>query len=73
MDIIIARYIGETTLNGIEFLLDDEGNPFEFESVTAAKEFLRSSGINLTDDQMEDSFMFIEASDIEPINDFEED
>lgn len=54
----IARPIGETTLNGLEWLLDKDGNTMKFGSKEEAKEFLRTNGYkHLSDEQLESSFL----------------
>lgn len=57
--ITIAKPIGETTMNGLEWLFDKDGNTMKFGSEEEAKEFLRTNGYkHLSDEQLEDSFLF---------------
>ncbi len=56
--VTIGRPVNGISLNGDEFLLDDDGNVMEFDSVENAKEFLRANGVDLTDEEMEESFNF---------------
>jgi predicted Zn-ribbon and HTH transcriptional regulator len=45
--IIICRPLGETTLNGLEYLLDGRNEIRHFVSVEEAGDFLRKHGINI--------------------------
>ena len=68
--IVVGRQIGDPTLNGFEFLMheDDAKVLKEFETVREAKDFLLSvleDGV--TDEDLEDSFSFIDKNDIEPV------
>lgn len=54
----VLRAVGGICLNGKEFLLDENNVPMEFEDSTKAKAFLRANGVDLTDEEMEDSFHF---------------
>lgn len=56
--VTVGRPINGISLNGDEFLLDDENNVLEFNSKGDAYEFLRENGVDLTDEDMEDSFNF---------------
>ncbi len=58
--IVIARAIEGISINGKEYLLDDDGNAMEFADKQAAKDFLRENGCDLTDEEMADSFDFVE-------------
>ena len=61
MSIIIGRPINGISLNGNEFLLDNEGNFIEFENSTIAKQFLIDNGHeNWSDDDLTDAYNFIE-------------
>ena len=60
--IIIGRPINGISLNGLEYLLNDDQTEMEFADKDYAKKFLRKNGFKkFTDDQLEDSFMFVEA------------
>ena len=68
--IVVGRQVGDTTLNGFEFLMheDDATVLKEFETVREAKDFLLSvleDGV--TDEDLEDSFSFIDRNDIETV------
>ena len=54
----VGRPINGISLNGLEWLLDDEGKELECESKEIAMEFLREHGVDLTDEQMEDALTF---------------
>jgi len=56
--IYVLRAVNGISINGKEFLLDDKGQPLEFNDTRQAKDFLRDNGVDLTDDEMEDSFHF---------------
>ena len=59
----VGRPINGISLNGLEWLLDDEGKELEFESKEIAMEFLREHGVDLTDEQMEDALTFEELKE----------
>lgn len=42
--IVISRPVGETTLNGKEYVLGDDNKKLEFPTEEAAVDFLRDSG-----------------------------
>lgn len=55
----IARPIGETTLNGTEYLLNQDGSLMKFNSIEEAKMFLKTNGFdNITDEDLDDIFIF---------------
>jgi len=59
--IIIGKPINGISINGDEWLLDDENKEMEFEDKEAAKQFLRDNGFSdLSDEEFEDSFTFKE-------------
>jgi hypothetical protein len=59
--ILIARPINGISLNGREYLLDEENKEMEFKDKESAKQFLRDNGYeNFSDEELEDSFDFIE-------------
>ena len=61
---IVGRPIEGISLNGLEYLLDDEGNLMEFDSPIEAKEFLRENGHeDWSDDELEDAYMFEKNSE----------
>lgn len=51
--IIIARCRGECTLNGLEYLLGEDGEPIQFDTVRQAKNYLWDLGA--TEDEMYDA------------------
>ena len=62
MSIVIGRPINGISVNGLEYLLDENGEYKQFESTEEAKTFLNSMFEEpLTDDQLEDSFMFLDT------------
>jgi hypothetical protein len=62
MSIVIGRPINGISVNGLEYLLDENGGYKQFESTEEAKTFLNSMFEEpLTDDQLEDSFMFLDT------------
>jgi hypothetical protein len=62
MAIVIGRPINGISINGLEYLLDEDGEYKQFESTEEAKTFLNSMFEEpLTDDQLEDSFMFLDT------------
>jgi hypothetical protein len=62
MAIVIGRPINGISINGLEYLLDEDGEYKQFESTEEAKTFLNSMFEEpLTDDQLEDSFMFLDS------------
>ena len=50
--VIVGRPINGVTLNGLEYLQDEDGVPIYFEDRDAARKYLREHGV--TDDEMED-------------------
>ena len=75
MAIVIGRPINGISINGLEYLLDENGEYKQFESTEEAKTFLNSMFEEpLTDDQLEDSFMFMDTeTDFENPEAFEND
>ena len=75
MAIVIGRPINGISLNGLEYLLNEDGEYKQFESTEEAKTFLNSMFEEpLTDDQLEDSFMFMDTeTDFENPEAFEND
>ena len=55
--ITVQRYIGETTLNGTEHLLDDENNIMVFDTIDNAVGFLQDNGIDMTKEEILDTFI----------------
>ena len=41
---MVARYAG-CSLNGLEYLLDENSNPMTFETVEQARQYLRNHGL----------------------------
>jgi len=58
MSVAVGRYIGETSVNGIEWILDENNEVKRFSNRKAAKDFLRGHGFVGDDEAMEDSFFF---------------
>ena len=56
--VTVGRSINGISINGDELLLDNDNNIMEFTSKGEAYNFLRSNGIDLTDEEMEESFNF---------------
>ena len=55
----IARAIGGISINGKEYLLDDEGNTMKFENRETAFQFLKKNGLQkMSDEEIEKSFFF---------------
>ena len=62
MAIVIGRPINGISINGLEYLLGEDGEYKQFESREEAKTFLNSMFEEpLTDDQLEDGFMFLDT------------
>lgn len=63
--IIIGRPINGISLNGLEYLLTEDGDKeMEFKDKDSAKQFLRENGHeDWTDDDLEDSYMFVDAEE----------
>jgi len=62
MAIVIGRPINGISLNGLEYLLNEDGDYKEFNSKEEAKTFLNSMFEEpLTDDELEDNFMFLDT------------
>ena len=47
--IIVGRAINGISLNGLEYILNDDGSVMQFESQDAAKEFLKGHGYRKND------------------------
>lgn len=43
--VIVGRPVNGISLNGLEYLLDDKGEPMQFESEDKAKEYLVEQGM----------------------------
>ena len=72
--IVIGRPIEGIGLNGLEYLMEDENNEKlkQFNDVAEAKDFLRetfksTSGEEVSDDDLEDSFFFVDTKDLIPV------
>jgi len=64
--IVVGKPINGISLNGLEYLLDDEDNMMKFETREFAKYFLVNNGYDdWSDEELEDSFMFVDENDIE--------
>lgn len=60
--IIIGRPIEGIYLNGLEFLLEDDGSKEKgFKSKKEAIEFLREAGETLSDEDLEVAYVFIDT------------
>ena len=65
--VTIGRYIEGISLNGIEYLLNEDGSVMRFASTPLAKEYLRSKmGEDATDELLEEVFIF-EENNIEQL------
>ena len=42
--VMVAKY-AECALNGFEYLIDDNGDPVQFETVEQARQYLRNHGL----------------------------
>ena len=61
----IGRAIDGISINGLEWLLDDDGQTLKFESRNEAKDFLRDNGFDdLSDEELEDSFYFRDTENL---------
>ena len=63
MSIVIGRPINGISINGLEYLMNEDNTDYKlFENKEEAKTFLNSLYEEpLTDDQLEDSFMFLDT------------
>ena len=63
MSIVIGRPINGISINGLEFLMNEENTEYrQFKDKREAMDFLNSMFEEpLTDDQLEDSFMFLDT------------
>jgi hypothetical protein len=61
--IIIGRPIEGISLNGLEYLMNEDNTDYKFfKDKQEAMEFLKSNwGEPVTDDQLEDAFMFLDT------------
>jgi len=58
----IGRPIEGITINGLEWLLTDNGEVMLFQTTEAAKNFLKKHGYTeFSDDELEESFIFQDA------------
>lgn len=62
MSIIIGRPINGISINGDEYLLDDDNNLMEFESKKAAQDFLKKHG-EFDKEALEESYNYIEKEE----------
>lgn len=59
----VGRHIEGISLNGLEYLLNEDNSVMLFASVSLAKEYLRSKiGEEYTDEQLEEHFVFEESN-----------
>jgi len=54
----VGKAINGISINGNEWLLNEDGTLKEFKDKEEAKQFLKDAGIDLTDEEMEDTFTF---------------
>ena len=76
MSIVVGRPINGISINGLEYLMNEDNSDYKlFENKEEAKTFLNSMFEEpLTDDQLEDSFMFMDTeTDFENPEAFEND
>ena len=59
----VGRAINGIGLNGREWLLNEDNSLMEFNNKEEAKEFLRDAGVDLTDEEMEDTLAFEEIEE----------
>lgn len=60
--VIVGRPINGISINGLEYLLNNDGNEMEFENKEQAVMFLRENGYaDYSDEMIEDSFIFKEV------------
>lgn len=58
----IARAIEGISINGKEFLLNENENTMKFKTIESAKEFLKSKGFEyLSNEELEEVFFFEET------------
>lgn len=67
MSFVVARPIEGITINGLEFLLDDEGEMLLFESKDEAKQFLTEHGETLNSEEMDEAYVFIDPNTDDPL------
>lgn len=61
----IGKAINGISINGLEWLLDDEGQTMKFESINDSRDFLRDNGFdNLSDEELQNSFYFQDTEDL---------
>jgi hypothetical protein len=66
--IVIGRPVEGIYLNGLEFLLEDDGSKeMEFESKEKAVEFLREAGETLSDEDLVLAYVFIDTETEEEV------
>ena len=68
--IVVGRPINGISVNGLEYLMEDENNEKlkEFTDVDEAKSFLRSMfAEEVTDEDLEESFFFVDTKDLIPV------
>jgi hypothetical protein len=59
----VGRAINGIGLNGREWLLNEDNSLMEFKDKEEAKKFLRDAGVDLTDEEMEDTLAFEEIEE----------
>ncbi len=60
----IGKAIEGISINGLEWVLDNEGQVMRFDSREDAKRFLRENGYDhLSDEELEDSFFYKDTDD----------
>jgi len=63
----VGKAINGISINGNEWLLDDENNVMEFNSKDEAKDFLRENGVDIDIEEVEESFTFFDTDKQERI------
>jgi len=56
--VIIGKYIEGISLNGLEYLLNEDNTEMEFDTIDNAKIFLIENGYTMTDEELDDNFIF---------------
>jgi hypothetical protein len=59
----VGRAINGIGLNGREWLLNEDNSLMKFKDKEEAKKFLRDAGVDLTDEEMEDTLAFEEIEE----------
>lgn len=66
--IVVGRPIADSTLNGLEYLMESADNQTvkEFNTLQEAKDFMRGvvEGDNISDEDLEANFFFVDTKDL---------